>query len=54
LKARPAIARELSETLASLRLAGRTVLDQYDNKEPHEGGLGDRVAASIRRLFFLH
>jgi small-conductance mechanosensitive channel/CRP-like cAMP-binding protein len=53
LKARPAMAEELSDTLASLQLANRTVLDQHDHKEQH-GGLADRVAASIRRLFSLH
>ena len=54
LKARPAMAEELSETLASLQLANRTVLDQHDDKRHHEGGLVDRVAADIRRLFSLH
>jgi small-conductance mechanosensitive channel/CRP-like cAMP-binding protein len=54
LKARPAIAEELSETLASLQLANRTVLSRCDHKEPHEGGLAVRVAANIRRLFSLH
>jgi hypothetical protein len=54
LKARPAIAEELSETLASLQLANRAVLGRCDHKEPHEGGLADRVAANIRRLFSLH
>jgi len=53
LKARPAIAEELSETLASLQLANRTVLDHHDQKDRHEGGLADRVAANIRRLFSL-
>jgi CRP-like cAMP-binding protein len=54
LKARPAMAEELSETLASLQLANRTVLDHRDHKEQHEVGLADRVAANIRRLFSLH
>jgi hypothetical protein len=54
LKARPAIAEELSETLASLQLANRTVLHHHDQKDQHEGGLADRVAANIRRLFSLH
>jgi small-conductance mechanosensitive channel/CRP-like cAMP-binding protein len=54
LKARPAIAEELSETLASLQLANRTVLDHHDDEERHERGLADRVAANIRRLFSLH
>jgi len=52
LKARPDLAEELSESLASRRLARRTVLD--DHKAQHEDGLADRVAASIRRLFSLH
>ncbi len=54
LKARPAMAEELSETLASLQLANRSVLDHHADKEQHEGGLADRVAANIRRLFSLH
>ena len=54
LKARPAIAEELSETLASLQLANRNVFDHDGVKEQHEGGLTDRVAANIRRLFSLH
>jgi small-conductance mechanosensitive channel/CRP-like cAMP-binding protein len=54
LKARPAIAEELSETLASLQLANRTVLDHHEDEERGEGGLADRVAAKIRRLFSLH
>jgi hypothetical protein len=44
---------ELSESLASRRLANRTILD-YDHKEQHTDGLADRVAANIRRLFSLH
>jgi CRP-like cAMP-binding protein len=54
LKARPAIAEELSETLASLRLANHTLLNQHDQEQQHEGGVADRVAAKIRRLFSLH
>jgi CRP-like cAMP-binding protein len=54
LKARPSMAEELSEGLASRRLANRTVLDHHDHQEQHEGGLADRVAANIRRLFALH
>jgi CRP-like cAMP-binding protein len=54
LKARPAIAEELSETLASLQLANRTMLDHHDDEERGEGGLADRVAAKIRGLFSLH
>ena len=48
------MAEELSEILASLQLANRTVLDHRDVQEQHEGGLADRVAANIRRLFSLH
>jgi hypothetical protein len=54
LKARPSIAEELSETLASLRLAHRTMFDHQDNQEQHDERLADRVAANIRRLFSLH
>jgi small-conductance mechanosensitive channel/CRP-like cAMP-binding protein len=53
LKARPSMAEELSESLASRRLARRTVLDQYRQDQPEER-LTDRVAANIRRLFALH
>jgi small-conductance mechanosensitive channel/CRP-like cAMP-binding protein len=56
LKARPGIAEELSESLASRQLARRTVLDNPDHQEQHEKGqaLADRLAANIRRLFSLH
>jgi small-conductance mechanosensitive channel/CRP-like cAMP-binding protein len=54
LKARPSIAEELSESLASRRLAHRTVLHDHDQNEQHEEGLADRVASNIRRLFSLH
>jgi small-conductance mechanosensitive channel/CRP-like cAMP-binding protein len=54
LKARPSMAEELSENLASRQLANRTVLDQHNHKEPHEEPLANRVAANIRRLFSLH
>jgi CRP-like cAMP-binding protein len=54
LKARPAMAEELSETLASLRLANHTLLNHHDQEQQHEGGLADRLAANIRRLFSLH
>src|SRR5882762_2983879 len=43
LKARPTMTEELSESLASRRLANRTILD-YGHKEQHEDGLADRVA----------
>ena len=54
LKARPNMAEELSETLASLRLTHRTVLDHHDDEARHEGRLANRLAANIRRLFSLH
>jgi small-conductance mechanosensitive channel/CRP-like cAMP-binding protein len=54
LEARPAIAEELSETLASLQLANRTALDHRADGEQGEGRLADRVAATIRHLFSLH
>ena len=54
LKARPGMADELSESLASRRLANRTVLDRYHHPAKPEVGLADRLAANIRRLFLLH
>ena len=54
IKARPGLAEELSEILASRQLANRTVLDHVDDKEGPEEGLAERVAANIRRLFSLH
>jgi small-conductance mechanosensitive channel/CRP-like cAMP-binding protein len=54
LKARPTMAEELSEALASRQRARRTVLDHQPDKDQHEDGLADRVAASIRHLFSLH
>jgi small-conductance mechanosensitive channel len=54
IKARPGLAEELSEILASRQLANRTVLDHVDDKEGPQEGLAERVAANIRRLFSLH
>ena len=54
IKARPGLAEELSEILASRQLANRTVLDHVDDKEGPEEGLAGRVAANIRRLFSPH
>jgi CRP-like cAMP-binding protein len=54
LKARPNLAEELSESLATRQLARRTVLDDHGHKEQHAEGLADRVAANIRRMFSLH
>jgi small-conductance mechanosensitive channel len=53
LQARPSMAEELSESLASRRLAHRTVLDRH-HQEQHDEGVAGRVAANIRRLFALH
>jgi CRP-like cAMP-binding protein len=53
LKARPAMAEELGDSLASRQLAHRTELDQGDQKEQHGDGLTERVLANIRRLFSL-
>jgi small-conductance mechanosensitive channel/CRP-like cAMP-binding protein len=53
LQARPSMAEELSESLASRRLTRRTVLDHF-HQETQEEGLVDRVTANIRRLFVLH
>jgi len=54
LEARPEIAEELSETLASLQMANRVLLDPHAEAGQGEGRLADRVAATIRRLFSLH
>ena len=54
LKARPSMAEELSESLASRQLAQRTVLDKRDVAEPQQSGLAQRVASNIRRLFAIH
>jgi CRP-like cAMP-binding protein len=53
LKARPGMAEELSELLASRQLARRTVLDQPHTSDAHQDGLASRVAANIRRIFSL-
>jgi small-conductance mechanosensitive channel/CRP-like cAMP-binding protein len=54
LNARPGMAEELSELLASRQLARRTVLDLLQGDESHQEGLASRVAATIRHLFSLH
>jgi small-conductance mechanosensitive channel/CRP-like cAMP-binding protein len=55
LKARPGMVAELSEILASRRLARRTVLDSRERLAPHrQTGLADRLAAKIRSVFLLH
>ncbi len=53
LKARPAMAEELSESLARRQLAHRTVLDRRDHQEQQGDSLADRVLVNIRRLFSL-
>jgi len=54
IKARPGLAEELSEILASRQLANRSVLDHHDDTERHEEGVAERVIADIRRVFSLH
>ncbi|HTV29828.1 MAG TPA: mechanosensitive ion channel family protein [Xanthobacteraceae bacterium] len=54
IKARPGLAEELSEILASRQLANRTVLDHVDDRGGPKEGLAERVADNIRRLFSLH
>jgi small-conductance mechanosensitive channel/CRP-like cAMP-binding protein len=54
LQARPSMAEELSESLAILQAANRTVLDSHSHGEHREDRLAERVAANIRRLFSLH
>ncbi len=54
LKARPDMAEDLSEALASRQLSRLTVLDKHDHPAPHDPDLVDRVAANIKRLFSLH
>jgi small-conductance mechanosensitive channel/CRP-like cAMP-binding protein len=54
LKARPAIAEELSEALANLQVANRALLDHHADAGQGEGSFAERVAATIRRLFSLH
>jgi CRP-like cAMP-binding protein len=51
LKARPAIADQLSQTLAARQLAYRTVPESSDEEELPRENLADRIAAEIRRLF---
>ena len=51
---RPSMANELSEALANRRLAQLSVLDHPRDREQHKERLGEKVAASIRRVFSLH
>jgi small-conductance mechanosensitive channel len=53
LQARPRMVEELSDSLASRRIARQTVLDGLHH-DLHQQGVADRVAANIRRLFALH
>ena len=54
LEARPAMAEELSELLASRQLARRTVLDQLHHTERPAEGLATHLASRIRQIFSLH
>src|SRR3984957_1083427 len=54
IEARPGLAEELSEILASRQLANRSALDHHDDSEAHEEGVAERVVADIRRMFSLH
>ena len=54
LQARPSMADELSELLASRQVARQTVLDEMHASHRSEEGLAKRVLADIKRLFFLH
>jgi CRP-like cAMP-binding protein len=53
LQARPSMAEDLSESLASRRLARRTVLGHHHDQEQQGERLADRVATNIKRLFAL-
>lgn len=54
LKARPSMAEELSEVLASRQLSSLAALDNNARQSPPDPDLADRVAANIKRLFSLH
>jgi small-conductance mechanosensitive channel/CRP-like cAMP-binding protein len=54
LQARPGMADELSELLASRQLARQTVLDEIHANHHSEQGLTKRVLADIKRFFSLH
>jgi small-conductance mechanosensitive channel/CRP-like cAMP-binding protein len=53
MQARPGMADELSELLASRQLTRQTVLDEIHASHRTERGLASRVLADIKRLFFL-
>jgi len=53
LKARPSIVEELGQSLASRRLAYRSLLDHHRHVEQHEERRSERLTAAIRRLFAL-
>jgi small-conductance mechanosensitive channel/CRP-like cAMP-binding protein len=54
LKARPSMVEELSQSLASRRLAHRSLLDHHHDVEQREDRRSQRLTATIRRLFALH
>jgi hypothetical protein len=54
LKAGPSMVEELSQSLASRRLAHRSLLDRHQHVEQHEERRSERLTATIRRLFALH
>ena len=54
LKARPSMVEELSQSLASRRLAHRSLLDHHHHVEQHQERQSERLTATIRRLFALH
>jgi small-conductance mechanosensitive channel/CRP-like cAMP-binding protein len=53
LQARPGMADELSELLASRQLARRTVLDEIHASRHSEQGISKRMLSDIKRLFSL-
>lgn len=51
LEGRPGLVEELSESLASRRLARKVVLDGHHHQGPREERLAERIAANVRGLF---
>jgi CRP-like cAMP-binding protein len=54
LKARPRMAEELGEVLATRQLAQRTVLGPEEGDEPHREGIAQRLSSRMKHLFSLH
>ena len=54
LEGRPRLVEELSESLASRRLARKVVLDGHHHQGPREGRLAERIAANVRGMFSVH